>query len=70
MQSIVENATPINITLTSYMDDLALFFNTHTDLISGLETLSSYNNLVGIGANPAKSVYCAFNSTNNEPKIV
>jgi Reverse transcriptase (RNA-dependent DNA polymerase) len=67
IQLIVNNATPINITLTSYMDDLALFFNTRPDLISGLEMLSSYNNLVRICANPAKSVYCAFNSTNNEP---
>jgi hypothetical protein len=70
MQSIVDNATPINITLLSYMDNMALFFNTRTDLISGMETLSSYNNLVGIRTNPAKSVYCAFNSTNNEPKTM
>jgi hypothetical protein len=47
------------------MDILALFFNTREDNLSDLETLYSYNNLFSIQTNPAKSVYCTFNSTDN-----
>jgi hypothetical protein len=56
--------------LTSFVDDLALFFNSREDMERGLTLLQEFNKIAGIRANPTKSVYCPINCSNPLAVIV
>jgi Reverse transcriptase (RNA-dependent DNA polymerase) len=59
-------ALPIMIQLTSFMDDLARFYNSREDMIYGTNLITAFNKIVGIRADPNKSAYVAINCTRNE----
>jgi Reverse transcriptase (RNA-dependent DNA polymerase) len=64
MQELIDNATEIELQLTSFVDDLALFFNSREYIERGLTLLQEFNKIAGICANPTKSVYCPINCPN------
>jgi hypothetical protein len=70
LPALISSSIPVTITLTSFMENLALFFGDCDHLTLGLQTLQKFNNNVGIKANPIKSFYIPFNSPCNRPLIV
>jgi Reverse transcriptase (RNA-dependent DNA polymerase) len=70
MQELIDNATEIELQLTSFVDDLALFFNSREDMERGLTLLQEFNKIAGIRTNPTKSVYCPINCLNPLTVIV
>jgi Reverse transcriptase (RNA-dependent DNA polymerase) len=70
LPALISPSTPVTITLTSFMDDLDLFFGDLDQLTLGLQTLQKFNNIVGTKANPAKSSYIPFNSPCDNPLII
>jgi hypothetical protein len=67
LPAFISSAISVTITLTSFMDDLALFCGDQDQLTLGLKTLQKFNNIVGIKANPAKSSYIPFNYLSDNP---
>jgi Reverse transcriptase (RNA-dependent DNA polymerase) len=70
MQELIDNATEIELQLTSFVNDLAMFFNSREDMERGLTLLQEFNKIAGICANPTKSVYCSINCSNPLTAIV
>jgi hypothetical protein len=67
INNLIRETSLINIQLTSFMDDLAIFFHNQEDIICGTHLIGSFNSIVGIRANIKKSAYIAINSYGNEP---
>jgi hypothetical protein len=67
---LVKYTNFINIQLTSFMDDLAIFFNNHEDSICGTNSIRSFSSIVRIHADITKSAYICINSPSNEPIFV
>jgi hypothetical protein len=70
MQELIDNATEIELQLTSFVDDLALFFNSREDMERGLTLLQEFKKIAGFCAKPTKSVYCPINCPNPLAVIV
>jgi Reverse transcriptase (RNA-dependent DNA polymerase) len=70
MQELINNATEIESQLTSFVNDLALFFNSREDMERALTRPQEFNKIAGIRANQTKSVYCLINCPNPLAVIV
>jgi hypothetical protein len=70
MAKLIDNATEIEPQLTSFIDDLALFFNSREDMERGLILLQEFKKIAGIRANPAKGVSRLINCSNLLAAIV
>jgi Reverse transcriptase (RNA-dependent DNA polymerase) len=59
MEILLGKTQFVKIQLTSFIDDLAIFFNNREDVIRGTELITSFNSIAGIRANPNKSAFIA-----------
>jgi hypothetical protein len=67
--ALISSSISVTVTLTSFMDNLALLFGDRNQPTLGLLTLQKFNNVVRIKANPAKSSYIPSNSPSDNPLI-
>jgi hypothetical protein len=67
---MVDNATKIELQLTYFVEQLALFFNIREDIERGLILLQEFNKIAGICTNPLKNVYCPINCMNPSDVII
>jgi hypothetical protein len=67
IETLLGKTQSVKIQLTSFMDNLAIFFNNCEDIIRGTGLITSFNSLVVICTNPNKSPYITYNWSNNNP---
>jgi hypothetical protein len=53
LPALISSAIPVTITLTSFSDNLALFFGNQNQLTLGLQTLQKFHNIVEITGKPS-----------------
>jgi Reverse transcriptase (RNA-dependent DNA polymerase) len=70
LETITRKSSYIEILMTSFMDDLCMFFNTKQQEEKAIELVQEFNTIAKIRTNPTKSQYVAFNCKDKTPLIV